>query len=184
MKKSLILFLILSLTASQLTAQDSKMNAFISGLMSKMTLEEKIGQLNLVTPGGAVTGSVVSKDVDEKIRKGSVGGLFGITGPEKVRKAQEIAVNNTRLHIPLIFGLDVIHGHKTLFPIPLGTFLFLGYGPDRKKCACCCDRSQCRWTGLGLFSHGGYCSRSALGKNFRRHRVKMLFSDHRLPGQW
>ena len=96
------------------------MNAFVANLMAKMTLDEKIGQLNLVTPGGAVTGSVVSQGVDENIRKGAVGGLFGITGPEKVRKAQEIAVNNSRLHIPLIFGLDVIHGHRTIFPIPLG----------------------------------------------------------------
>ncbi len=108
------------LAISTLHAQDTKMNAFISNLMSKMTVDEKIGQLNLVTPGGAVTGSVVSKDVDEKIRQGNVGGLFGITGPDKVRQAQDIAVKNSRLHIPLIFGLDVIHGHKTIFPIPLG----------------------------------------------------------------
>ncbi len=101
-------------------AQDAKMDAFINSLMSKMTVDEKIGQLNLVTPGGAVTGSVVSKDVDDKIRKGQVGGLFGITGPDKVRQAQDIAVKNSRLHIPLIFGLDVIHGHRTIFPIPLG----------------------------------------------------------------
>ncbi len=101
-------------------AQDPKMAPFISDLMSKMTIDEKIGQLNLVTPGGAVTGSVVSKDVDDKIRKGMVGGLFGITGPDKVRQAQEIAVKSSRLHIPLLFGLDVIHGHKTVFPIPLG----------------------------------------------------------------
>lgn len=104
---------------SALQAQD-KMNVFINDLMKKMTVEEKIGQLNLVTPGGAVTGSVVSSDVDNKIRKGQVGGLFGITGPEKIRQAQEIAVNNSRLKIPLIFGLDVIHGHRTMFPIPLG----------------------------------------------------------------
>ncbi len=97
------------------------MNTFITNLMSKMTVDEKIGQLNLVIPGGsAVTGSVVSKDVDDKIRKGQVGGLFGITGPDKVRQAQKIAVDGSRLHIPLIFGLDVIHGHKTMFPIPLG----------------------------------------------------------------
>ena len=119
MRKISILSFVL-LLCMRLNAQDAKMNSFISNLMSKMTLDEKIGQLNLVTPGGAVTGSVVSKDVDDKIRKGSVGGLFGITGPDKVRKAQEIAVNGSRLHIPLLFGLDVIHGHKTVFPIPLG----------------------------------------------------------------
>ncbi len=101
-------------------AQDTKMNNYINALMAKMTLDEKIGQLNLVTPGGAVTGAVVSKDVDDKIRKGLVGGLFGVWGPEKVRQAQQIAVDKSRLHIPLIFGLDVIHGHKTIFPIPLG----------------------------------------------------------------
>ncbi len=90
-------------------------------LLAKMTLEEKIGQLNLIIPGGAtVTGSVVSTDVEAKIKSGKVGGLFGITGPEKVRKAQDLAVKNSRLHIPMIFGLDVIHGHKTIFPIPLG----------------------------------------------------------------
>ena len=116
-KSLFVFFIICSFTAN---AQSNKMNDFIHNLMKKMTLEEKIGQLNLVTPGGAVTGAVVSKDVDDKIRKGQVGGLFGITGPDKIRRAQEIAVNNSRLHIPLLFGLDVIHGHRTIFPIPLG----------------------------------------------------------------
>ncbi len=90
-------------------------------LLAKMTLAEKIGQLNLIIPGGAaVTGSVVSSDVENKIKNGQVGGLFGITSPAKVRKAQELAVKGSRLRIPMIFGLDVIHGHKTIFPIPLG----------------------------------------------------------------
>ncbi len=119
-----LLFIPIILFVFNATAQspaDAKMNAFIAGLMKKMTLEEKIGQLNLVTPGGGIaTGSVVSKGVEENIRKGFVGGLFGIFGPERVRKAQELAVKESRLQIPLIFGLDVIHGHKTIFPIPLG----------------------------------------------------------------
>jgi beta-glucosidase len=102
-------------------AQDVKMNAFISSLMSKMTLDEKIGQLNLVTPGwGIPTGSVVSSDVEGKIKSGKVGGLFGVIGAEKVRQAQDLAVKQSRLKIPLLFGSDVIHGHKTTFPIPLG----------------------------------------------------------------
>ncbi len=101
-------------------AQDAKMKQFVNDLMSKMTLEEKIGQLNLVTPGGGIaTGSVVSSDVEAKIKRGAVGGLFGIYGPDRVRKAQDIAVNQSRLKIPLIFGLDVIHGHKTVFPLPI-----------------------------------------------------------------
>jgi beta-glucosidase len=96
------------------------MNAFINDLMGKMTLEEKIGQLNLPVAGWAVTGIAVSKDVEDKIRAGQVGGIFGAWGPDKVRKVQEIAVNESRMKIPLLFGLDVIHGHRTIFPIPLG----------------------------------------------------------------
>ncbi|MFD2825916.1 beta-glucosidase BglX [Leeuwenhoekiella polynyae] len=93
----------------------------VETLLKKMTLEEKIGQLNLLTPGGGVaTGSVVSKNVEEKIKAGNVGGLFGVTGPDKIRQAQEIAVKKTRLGIPLLIGSDIIHGYKTTFPIPLG----------------------------------------------------------------
>ncbi|MGB6152730.1 MAG: beta-glucosidase BglX [Pricia sp.] len=93
----------------------------VESLLQKMTLDEKIGQLNLLTPGGGVaTGSVVSEDVESKIKAGEVGGLFGVTGPDKVRKAQEIAVNSSRLKIPLLIGADVIHGYKTTFPIPFG----------------------------------------------------------------
>nr|WP_047420354.1 beta-glucosidase BglX [Cellulophaga sp. Hel_I_12] len=93
----------------------------VEALLSKMTIEEKIGQLNLVTPGGGIaTGSVVSSNVEEKIKAGQVGGLFGIATPERIKKAQDFAVNKTRLGIPLIFGSDIIHGYKTTFPIPLG----------------------------------------------------------------
>ncbi len=94
----------------------------VESLLQKMTLEEKIGQLNLLTPGGGIaTGSVVSENVETKIKEGQVGGIFGVTGPDKVRKAQEIAVNSSRLKIPLLIGSDVIHGYKTTFPIPLGS---------------------------------------------------------------
>ncbi len=84
-----------------------------------MTLDEKIGQLNLASVGFDVTGPIVSKDVDEKIRKGEVGGVFNTFTPAAVRKLQQLAVEGSRLHIPLLFGYDVIHGHKTIFPIPL-----------------------------------------------------------------
>ena len=96
------------------------MDTFITDLMSQMTLEEKIGQLNLPTGGEATTGSVVSSGLEAKIKAGQVGGVFSLTTPERVRKTQELAVNGSRLKIPLIFGQDVIHGYKTLFPIPLG----------------------------------------------------------------
>lgn len=105
---------------SRISSSDQKMNTFISGLLSKMTIEEKIGQLNLLTGGEAVTGSAVNSDLEAKIKNGQVGGFFSLTTVQRVRKAQELAVNNSRLKIPLIFGLDVIHGYKTTFPIPLG----------------------------------------------------------------
>jgi beta-glucosidase len=101
-------------------AADSEMDKFISDLMSKMTIDEKIGQLNLLTGGDAVTGTTVNSNIEAKIKNGQVGGFFSLTTPAKIRKAQELAVTQTRLKIPLIFGLDVIHGYKTTFPIPLG----------------------------------------------------------------
>lgn len=93
---------------------------FISELMAKMTLEEKIGQLNLPTSGDITTGQSSSTDVGKKIKEGKVGGLFNIKSQEKIREVQRIAVEETRLKIPLIFGMDVIHGYKSTFPIPLG----------------------------------------------------------------
>ncbi len=119
MKKLLFTGVILSLCLTSFSQKE--ITAKAKALLAKMTLQEKIGQLNLIIPGDApVTGSVVSSNVEAKIKNGQVGGMFGITSPEKIRKAQDLAVKNTRLHIPMIFGLDVIHGHKTIFPIPLG----------------------------------------------------------------
>lgn len=91
----------------------------VEKLLSQMTLAEKIGQLNLLTPGGAVTGEVVSKDVGAKIKAGQVGGIFGVRGAASMRTVQEMAVKESRLGIPLITGMDVIHGHQTVLPIPL-----------------------------------------------------------------
>ncbi len=96
------------------------MDKYVSALMAKMTLEEKIGQLNLPTVGFDVTGPVLSKDVEGKIQKGLVGGVFNTFTPVAVRKLQQKAIKETRLGIPLLFGFDVIHGHRTIFPIPLG----------------------------------------------------------------
>lgn len=98
---------------------DAKMDAFISSLMKKMTLDEKIGQLNLLTSNMAVTGPTMSKDYMDDIRAGRCGAILNAYTPQYVRKLQEVAVKDTRLHIPLLFGFDVIHGHKTIFPVPL-----------------------------------------------------------------
>ena len=107
--------------AQKKTSQvNSKRNAFVTKLMAKMTLEEKVGQLNLPSVGFDVTGPVISQDVEAKIKKGLVGGVFNTFTPIAVRKLQEMAVNETRLKIPLLFGYDVIHGHRTIFPIALG----------------------------------------------------------------
>lgn len=99
---------------------DQQMNVFINDLMGKMTLEEKLGQLNLPASGDITTGSVSSSNIAEKIKEGKIGGLFNIKSVEKIRAVQQIAVEQSRLKIPLIFGMDVIHGYQTLFPIPLG----------------------------------------------------------------
>jgi beta-glucosidase len=118
MKKIFLVFV--SFFSIAAVAQDAKMKTFIDGLMKKMTLDEKVGQLNLLTPGGGVaTGAVVSSDVEKKIKEGNVGGLFGVIGVDKIKVAQDFAVNQSRLKIPLIFGSDIIHGYKTIFPIPL-----------------------------------------------------------------
>jgi beta-glucosidase len=92
----------------------------VDSLLSIMTLEEKIGQLNLVTQGGAVTGAVISSGVEQKIKDGNVGGIFGSRSAKKMRDIQQIAVEQSRLGIPLLTAMDVIHGHQTIFPIPIG----------------------------------------------------------------
>ena len=93
--------------------------SFVDHLLLQMTLEEKIGQLNLVSYGKVDTGTVRSVGVAKKIAAAQAGGLFGTHDPAEARAMQTIAVEQTRLGIPLLFGLDVIHGHKTIFPIPL-----------------------------------------------------------------
>ncbi len=111
------------ITTINLPAQDTrqaKMKSFIDGLMKKMTLQEKIGQLNLPAAGDITTGQANSSDIAKKIEQGKVGGLFNIKSVAKIREVQKLAVEKSRLKIPLLFGMDVIHGYETVFPIPLG----------------------------------------------------------------
>mgnify|MGYP000287836787 CR=1 FL=1 len=102
--------------------QDSTLTveARLNDLVERMTLEEKIGQLNLPVTGEITTGQAKSSNVAKRIRAGEVGGLFNLKGVERIRDVQKQAVEESRLGIPLLFGMDVIHGYETVFPIPLG----------------------------------------------------------------
>ena len=103
-----------------LQAQTTEMRQFVDQLMSKMTLEEKLGQLNLVPASDEiVTGGAVDTQVGQRIANGQLGGIFNLKGVDKIRALQDIAVKKSRLGIPLIVGMDVIHGYETIFPIPL-----------------------------------------------------------------
>jgi len=92
---------------------------FIDSLLSQMTLEEKVGQMTLYVSRWAVTGPTLNGDVEKELRAGRVGAVYNAISVEYVRRLQKIAVEETRMHIPLIFGFDVIHGFKTIFPLPL-----------------------------------------------------------------
>ena len=125
MKRAVLILIVISalLAGKEVTGQTTnnvKMKSFIDALMKKMTLEEKIGQLNLPGSGDIVTGQAQSSDIAKKIKEGKVGGLFNIKSVAKIRDVQKVAVEQSRLKIPMIFGMDVIHGYETVFPIPLG----------------------------------------------------------------
>lgn len=120
MKRLLTLCIVLCALCSA-TAQGvdhARMNQFVDNLMARMTLQEKIGQLNLPVTGDIITGTAVSGNVVDQIKAGQVGGLFNMKGVKSIRQLQEVAVKHSRLGIPLIFGMDVIHGYETVFPIP------------------------------------------------------------------
>ena len=91
----------------------------IDSLLALMTLEEKVGQLTLFTSDNDVTGPTIRENYKDDIKAGRVGAIFNAFGAAYTRKLQEIAVKETRLGIPLLFGYDVIHGHRTIFPMPL-----------------------------------------------------------------
>lgn len=99
---------------------EAKFRQQADSIMSLMTLEEKIGQLNLPAAGDITTGQASNSNIAEKIKNGQVGGLFNLKSAEKIREVQRLAVEESRLGIPLLFGMDVIHGYETIFPIPLG----------------------------------------------------------------
>ena len=99
-------------------AQDQKMNAFIDQLMEKMTVEEKLGQMNLMPGTSATTGELKDSPLLELVAKGKLGTVLNQTGVESIRQLQD-AARKSRLGIPVLVGMDVIHGYETIFPIPL-----------------------------------------------------------------
>ena len=117
LQKMMLAFLIIITVEATAQTSNTAMKTFIDVLMKKMTLDEKIGQLNLPGSGDIVTGQAGNSDIAGKIKQGKVGGLFNIKGIDKIRAVQKIAVENSRLKIPLLFGMDVIHGYQTT---PLG----------------------------------------------------------------
>ena len=99
--------------------KEVEMDRFVTDLMGKMTIREKLGQLNLPSGGDLVTGLVMNSELSDMIRKEEIGGFFNVKGIKKIYDLQRLAVEETRLKIPLIVGADVIHGYETIFPIPL-----------------------------------------------------------------
>ncbi len=117
----ILAFIVISSCTPVRERQDKRdMKVFIDELMNKMTVEEKIGQLNLL-PGyeDIVTGEATASEIGRKIKEGKVGGVLNVKSVDKIREMQRVAVEETRLGIPMIFGMDVIHGYQTTFPIPL-----------------------------------------------------------------
>ncbi len=119
MKRITLTFFVVCFSILASPGQDTKMNTFISSLMKQMSVDEKIGQLNLTTAGGFVTGTAVNENVQQKVRSGQIGAVLNSFSVPYMRAIQQIAVKESPNHIPILFGMDVIHGFRTIFPIPL-----------------------------------------------------------------
>jgi beta-glucosidase len=92
----------------------------IDSLIAAMTLTEKLGQMTMATADSAITGAVMRTGLEAGVTSGAIGNVLNLYGADKTRDLQRLALETGRLKIPLLMGLDIIHGHRTLFPIPLG----------------------------------------------------------------
>ena len=192
MKKIAIWALVLSAFGSALIIHkkefpaDREMDDFIGRLLGQMTVQEKIGQLNLITPrDGSFFCAVVAPEDEVEIVAGQVGGLTGVMGPGKVRKAQELAVNQSRMKIPLLFGFDVIHGYKTAFPIPLGLSCSWDMELIEKTARIAAvEATRPGRIVLGIFRPWWISPVIRAGGALRRVPVRILTWDPRLPRRW
>jgi beta-glucosidase len=117
----MVLSLVISIPAwSQPTTTSQDVEARITELLKQMTLDEKVGQLNTYSAGAATGPGTGLRPFPEMVAAGHVGALFNLVGAREANEMQRIAVEKSRLHIPLLLGLDVIHGYRTTFPVPLG----------------------------------------------------------------
>jgi beta-glucosidase len=146
MKTRFVLSLLLLSVILQVNAQQEQMDTFIGDLMNKMTIEEKIGQLNLTTSGGYSTGATVNKNVQDKIRSGQIGAVLNSMSIPSMRAIQQIAVKESPNHIPVLFGMDVIHGFRTIFPIPLA--MSCSWDLERIEQACRIAASEATSSGI------------------------------------
>lgn len=145
------------------------MKEYIDQLMAKMTLQEKIGQLNLMVAGDITTGGALDTQVGNDIAQGNMGGVFNIKGLDKIKALQEIAIKNSRLGIPLLVGMDVIHGYETMFPIPLA--LSCSWDTEAMKKVGEVSAKEASADGINwtdILSYGRHRTRCPLGTNQRR----------------
>ena len=166
---------------AQKSPQD--MDRFIDALMRRMTVEEKIGQLNLPVTGEITTGQAKSSDVAKKIEQGLVGGLFNLKGVAKIRDVQKLAVENSRLGIPLLFGMDVIHGYETIFPIPLGLSCTWDMAAIRQSARIAATEASAdgiSWT----FSRWWTSAVTRAGDVYPKVRAKTRSSEAPSPAPW
>jgi len=126
--RSLSVLVLAAVSASQLPGQAARLTSraaetrFVDSILARMTVAEKLGQLNQISGAGNPTGPGGGERATrmQQLRAGGIGSFFNVVGADTTRALQKIAVEQTRMHIPLVFGLDVIHGFRTIFPVPLG----------------------------------------------------------------
>lgn len=170
MKRVLLALALLVGASCMYASSDKEMDRFVSSLMKKMTLREKLGQLNLQPGSDATTGGAMKTEFGQLVADGEMGAVLNVMGKDKIRSIQRMAVEESRLGIPILFGLDVIHGYHTIFPHPPGTVVQLGHRSHRARSAHRSRRVHHRRYQLDLQPYGGYRARRPLGPHSRGKR--------------